>query len=183
MELDVQEGLRSDHVSCPKTTAAAVKYSCPLSVSQIMKLLTVIVGFAMLVAGCSTGSMLAPANVSRFPVDGHSELELSTYFKFMPSLSGYYLPAGVYSVEKEYSDGVLFRAPKGAKSLSLAGATDATGGIFLPKSGTQGARGYAYIILPGLGRSPYFLPDDFFAQYEKKWRILNPANKAMEDNH
>ena len=128
--------------------------------------------FSLLLGGCATEGVQSSIATAGYPIDGTSSIELATYFKFMPSLSGYYLPAGIYMAEGEDADGVFFRAPPGAKSLSLAGGTDAEGGIYLPKRGAKGVRGYAYIRLPLVGRSPYFLPDYFFSAYGQKWRIM-----------
>lgn len=88
----------------------------------------------------------------------------------MPSLTGYYLPPGIYEAESEDADGVFFKAPQGAKSLSLLGSVDVDGGIYLPKIGRKHVRGYAYLGVL-VGHSHYILPDDFFATYGKNWGI------------
>jgi hypothetical protein len=136
--------------------------------------------FTLLVAlcGCATDGVPSLSAPSGYPINGQSKIQLATYFKYMPSLSGYYLPAGIYAAEKEDANGVFFKAPKGVKSLSLAGATDVDGGgIYLPKQGGKNVRGYAYVILPVFGRRPYLLPDDFFSGYGKNWGILKEPNQ------
>lgn len=97
----------------------------------------------------------------------------------MPSLSGYYLPAGIYTAEGEDANGVYFKAPAGVRLLSLAGSTEVTGGIYLPKQGRAGVRGFAYLNLPVRGRESYFLPDVFFAAFGKSW-IIFPEGRPEE---
>jgi hypothetical protein len=120
------------------------------------------------------------ASQPSYPVTAQSTVQLATYFQFMPSLSGYYLPAGIYPAEKEDTNGVFFKAPKGFKSLSLTGSTETEGGIYLPKPDT-GVRGYVYLRMPLLGNTRYELPDWFFSAYGKKWTILPDA--ATESRH
>jgi len=131
---------------------------------------------ALAFSGCITNQSWTmagkDANSSGYPVNAQSTVQLVTYFQFMPSLSGYYLPAGIYTAEKEDANGVFFKAPKGIKSLSLTGSTETEGGIYLPKSDTTGIRGYVYLRMPLLGTSRYELPDWFFSAYGKKWTIL-----------
>ena len=137
-----------------------------------MKTLVALVGLMFALSGCVTDGVQSPAAAVGYPINAKSKIELKTYFKFMPSLSGYYLPAGIYEAEAEDADGVFFRAPQGAKSLSLTGSTEVEGGIYLPKQGGRGVRGYAYLRLPLVGRSQYFMPDDFFSAYGKNWGII-----------
>ncbi len=143
-----------------------------------MKYLIALVGLMFALSGCVTDSVQSPA--LGYPIDAKSKLELTTHFKFMPSLSGYYLPPGIYEAEAEDSDGVFFRAPKGAKSLSLAGSTEVEGGIYLPKQGGRGVRGFAYLRLPLVGRSQYFLPNDFFSAYGKNWGIIKQPIQSAQ---
>ncbi len=96
---------------------------------------------------------------------------MAAEFKYWPEMSGYYLPAGIYSAEKEDLKGVLFRAPQGAKLLSLTGSTVVEAGIYLPKSGTSDVRGHVSLKMPAMGWQAYFLPDKFFSGYGTKWRI------------
>lgn len=138
-----------------------------------MKKLIILFTFAFMFAGCATDGGLNPSAPTGYPINGQSSIQLSTEFKFMPSLSGYYLPAGVYQAESEDAEGVFFKAPKGARSLSLTGSIEVEGGIFLPKQGGRDVRGYVYLILPVVGRLTYFLPDQFFAAYGKSWAILD----------
>ena len=137
-----------------------------------MKPLVALVGLMFALSGCVTDGVQSPAPAAGYPISAKSKIELATYFKFMPSLSGYYLPAGIYEAEEEDADGVFFRAPKGAKSLALTGSTEVEGGIYLPKQGGRGVRGYAYLRLPLVGRRQYFMPDDFFSAYGKNWGII-----------
>src|ERR1017187_3441107 len=131
---------------------------------------------ALAFSGCVTNQSWTmagrDANSSGYPVNAQSTVQLVTYFQFMPSMSGYYLPAGIYTAEKEDANGGFFKAPKGIKSLSLTGSTETEGGIYLPKSDTTGIRGYVYLRMPLLGTSRYELPDWFFSVYGKKWTIL-----------
>lgn len=148
-----------------------------------MKTLITATILLLALCGCATDGVQSASTPSGYPINGQSKIQLSTYFKHMPSLSGYYLPPGIYTAEKEDADGVFFKAPKGVKSLSLAGATDVEGGgIYLPKQGGKNVRGYAYVVLPVFGSRPYFLPDDFFAAYGKNWGILKEPNSERSDS-
>lgn len=145
-----------------------------------MKTLVALVGLMFALSGCVTDGVQSSAAAVGYPIDAKSKIELTTHFKFMPSLSGYYLPPGIYEAEAEDADGVFFRAPKGAKSLSLTGSTEVEGGIYLPKQGGRGVRGYAYLHLPLIGRSQYFLPDDFFSAYGKNWGIIKQPIQSAQ---
>jgi hypothetical protein len=126
--------------------------------------------------GCSTGNsqQLAGGETkpTGYPVDAQSSIELATYFKYWPELSGYYLPAGIYKAEKEDTNGVFFKAPAGLKLLSLTGSTLVEGGIYLPKLEAVHIRGYVYLHMPLMGWESYMLPDDFFMQNGGKWKVL-----------
>jgi hypothetical protein len=146
-----------------------------------MKTLIAVTVLLFALCGCATDGIQSSSAPSGYPINGQSKIELATYFKYMPSLSGYYLPSGIYSAEKEDADGVFFKAPKGVKSFSLAGATDVGGGgIYLPKQGGKNVRGYAYVVLPVFGTTSYYLPDDFFFGYGKNWGILKEPNQPPE---
>lgn len=143
-----------------------------------MKVAPIFASVMLAFAGCVTNHSQplteAETKLSGYPVNGQSAIELTTYFKFMPSLSGYYLRPGIYRAEKEDANGVFFKAPKGVKLLSLTGNTEVDGGIYLPKSGTSNVRGYVYLRVPLREYSSYFLPNKFFSAYDKKWTILRP---------
>ena len=125
---------------------------------------------ALLSACASAGNPQAKATPSGYPVSKTSSLELATHFRYMPSLSGYYLPSGEYRAEAEDVNGVFFKAPRGLRSVTLTGSLETTGGIYLPKSGSI-VRGFVYLDLRASGRSNYMLPNQFFAEYAKKWWI------------
>ena len=140
-----------------------------------MKKLSLITLLALSLGGCAT-DVTPPVSVSLgYPVSQLSALEMKTNFRFMPSSSGYYLPPGIYVSEGEDVNGVFFRAPRGALALSGNSSVGADGGIYLPKEGTKGVRGYAYLKLPVMGQTSYFLPDDFFSAYGKQWGLLRRA--------
>ena len=131
--------------------------------------LATLVGFALICSGCA--SLNAPPPT--YPVSGSSTLEFVTHYTYWPELSGYYLPPGTYKPESADASGFFFKSPKGMKLLSLAGGTSVEGGIYLPKVGSSGVRGYVYIKMPFSGRpTVYILPSYFFSAYEKKWRIV-----------
>ncbi len=123
---------------------------------------------ALACAGCGTLNQPPPT----YPVTTTSTVELAAEFKYWPEMSGYYLPAGVYRAEKEDAQGVFFRAPPGAKLLSLTGSTAVEAGIYLPKSGNSAIRGHVSLKMPVMGWQPYVLPNKFFSGYGTKWRIV-----------
>ena len=143
-----------------------------MKTAQYLKKIAALLIMVFSLCGCASEGIQSSSAPSGFPISGHSSIQLANDFKFMPSFSGYYLPPGIYKAEGEDADGVFFKAPNGSKSLSLTGSVAVEGGIYLPKLSGKGVRGYAYLKMPLLGRTPYFLPDDFFSGYGKNWGII-----------
>ncbi len=147
----------------------------PKEMKGVTQIISVAVALVF-IAGCATDgtqpATTASPKPSGYPITGASALQLSADYKFMPSLSGYLLPAGFYEAEREDASGVFFKAPKGTRSLSVAGSAEVEGGIYLPKQNAMGVRGHAYLRLPLVGESSYFLPDAFFAAYGKSWGVI-----------
>jgi hypothetical protein len=136
----------------------------------------VILLMTLMCAGCAT---LNPPPAT-YHVNAQSSIELAAYFEYWPSLSGYYLPPGIYRAEKEDAGGVFFKAPSGMKLLSLTGSTPVKGGIYLPKQDTVGVRGYVYLKMPVFGGFSYLLPNAFFSHYGKTWKVQEQPNKTLE---
>ena len=139
--------------------SAAPKTQSPLTLSLCVLLVC---------AGCATLNQPPPT----YPVDSRSTVELTAEFKWWPQMSGYYLPAGIYTGESEEPTGVFFRAPPGAKLLSLGGSTPVEARLFLAKPGPSKSRGYVSIKMPASGWQGYDLPAKFFSGYGTRWRIL-----------
>jgi hypothetical protein len=142
---------------------------------------SILLCFAFGIAGCashsslsSVGGKVEPGNRQSlgFPVSALSSLVMTEPLTWWPEMSGYSLPAGVYTAENEDTNGVFFKAPDGFKLESMTGATDTKGGIYLPKLETVGVRGHVYLWMPVFGGwESYLLPDKFFSSYGKTWRI------------
>jgi hypothetical protein len=150
---------------------------------------SILLCFAFTIAGCASNSSLSsvggkvePGNRQSlgFPVSGQSALVMTESLTWWPEMSGYSLPAGVYTAENEDTNGVFFKAPDGFKLESMTGATDTKGGIYLPKSGTVGVRGHVYLWMPVFGGhwESYLLPDKFFSSYGKTWRITETNQQS-----
>ena len=137
---------------------------------------------SQLSAGGKVNSREAEQTV--YHVSTQASIEMASYFKYWPELSGYYLPAGIYKAETEDANGVFFKAPYGIKLLSLTGSTEVEGGIYLPKLGTLGVRGHVYLREPLMGGwESYFLPDEFFLHFGNTWSIIlsnAQPNTALE---
>jgi len=150
-----------------------------------MKLLSHITTLACLIltlAGCATKSDLLSAGGKPepgdrehlgYPVSAQTSVVMMSDFTWWPELSGYHLPAGIYKAESEDTNGVFFKAPDGFKLESATGGTDTKGGVYLPKQGTVGVRGHVYLWMPVFGGhwETYLLPDQFFSDYGKTWKI------------
>lgn len=105
-----------------------------------------------------------------FDIDMNTTILLRSHFQFMPSISGYDLPEGLYRPLKQDDGGIWFLAVNPARALSLADATPTKGGIYLPKRGSSDHPS-AFVEVPVMGMAPYYLPREFLEQQGTLWVI------------
>lgn len=147
----------------------------PASFSILLCIAFAFPGCATRTSLSSVGGRAEPGNRQSlgYPVNAQSSLVMTAPLTWWPELSGYYLPAGVYTPENEDTNGVFFKAPDGFKLQSMTGSTATRGGIYLPRAGTVGVHAHVYLWMPVFGGhwESYLLPDQFFSNFGKTWKI------------
>ncbi len=63
------------------------------------------------------------------PIDG-SSIVIKQDLRFVPSLSGYLLPAGTYLPVRKDAQGTYYQSPSGVVALSFTGGIRYPGGIY-----------------------------------------------------
>ena len=88
-----------------------------------------LISFAFL-SGCSSiPDDTSAIAASIMPID-QTRLEVKKDLTFLPSLSGFYFPAGTYLPVAKDAAGVFYQSPKGIKGLGLGNAYYPVGGIY-----------------------------------------------------
>ena len=104
---------------------------------------------ALLTAGCASTSQNAATPATAFqPIDG-SSIVIKQDLRFLPSLSGYLLPAGTYLPVSKDAQGVYYQSPTGVVALSVVGGTRYPGGIyrFRYRDGSVGLKVWCKTVL------------------------------------
>src|SRR5881394_2254096 len=85
---------------------------------------------ALFVAGCAnTAPQAAGPAPPISPIDG-SSIVIKQDLRFLPSLSGYLLPAGTYLPVRRDAQGTFYQSPSGVVALSITGGIRYPGGIY-----------------------------------------------------
>jgi hypothetical protein len=86
--------------------------------------------FTLFLASCASipeDTSSIAANIT--PID-QTSLEVKSNLTFLPSLSGYYFPAGTYLPVAKDAHGVFYQSPKGIKGIGLGDLYYPVGGIY-----------------------------------------------------
>jgi len=84
----------------------------------------------LFLAGCaSIPEDTSAIAASIIPID-QSRLEVKKDLSFLPSLSGFSFPAGIYLPVAKDATGVFYQSPKGIKGIGVGNAYYPVGGIY-----------------------------------------------------